>query len=94
MALGREVHDSVAASDHLRHNLWVCDVALDEAVAWIALQTPQVVEIARVGQFIEHHDFVIAVREDVADVVAPDESSATRNQDPHEIPSPTGWRGQ
>jgi uncharacterized protein YkvS len=62
----------------------VADVALDEAVAWIVLDVPQVLEIARVGELVEVDDLAVGVvRKVQADEVAADEACAARDQDSH-----------
>ena len=54
----------------------IADVALDEDVARIALQSGEVLEVAGVGQRIEVDDRFIRLRQPVEDEIAADEAGA------------------
>jgi hypothetical protein len=82
--LRREVHDGVYPRHHVVDGLPVADVAPNEAVAWVVLDRSQVLEVPRVGEFVEIHDLAVRVSLEVhADEVTADEAGAARDQELH-----------
>ena len=77
LMLGEEFGDEVE----------VADVALDEAVARVALHRGQVLEVAGVGQRVEVDDGLGQLGQPVEDEVAADEAGATSNEN-HFLPPP------
>ena len=56
---------------------------MDEPEARIALEVPQVLQVARVGECVEDGDLVVGRLEDVVDVVGPDEPGPTGHEHFH-----------
>ena len=83
VALGREVQDRVVTDHGLLDGAAVGDVALHEPEPRLVLEVAQAGQVAGVRQRVEHGDLVVGRSEDVAGVIAPDESRATGDEHSH-----------
>ena len=71
----------VVCAEEATHPLEVADVAPLEPVVRFALDVPEVLQVARIGQLVEVHDPVIGVfSNEEAHHMAPDEARTSRNQ--------------
>ena len=73
MRLGGEVHDGVVPGQVLDDGVLVGDVGVDEPAAAVVDQVGDVLAIAGVGEGVEDRHRVVGGRQDVTDVVRPDE---------------------
>ena len=82
VALGSQVGDRIEplALEQLRDQRLVEDRALDEAVARVGLHRRKVLQIARIGQRIEHHHALRAVRQQMRDEIGADEAGAAGDE--------------
>ncbi len=81
--LGGEVDDRVVARHVLHDGVVVADVALDEATPAVVEHIADVVEVAGVGELVEHGDLVVAVGQQPTHVVRADEACGARDEQLH-----------
>ena len=78
VALGGKMHDRarLVLRQQLRDQLGVADVAVDEGMALVSLDSRQVAEVAGVGQLVEIDDGLVLAGQPVKDKIGAYESRA------------------
>ena len=66
-----------------RQQIEISDVALDENMAWVALQAGQILQVTGIGQLVEIKNRLIALGEPVQHEIAADEPGTAGYENGH-----------
>src|SRR5215213_4417995 len=91
MALCREMHHGLGleAFEQLAHFRAIRDIGASERVTRVVRHGHKRVEIARIGQLVDHENLMLGISDDVAHQRGADEAGAAGHEDAleHQLPS-------